>query len=106
MAAVLKYMVGRGSGEGPFFTFADGSYLTRERFVREVRAALAHAGVDCSAYAGHSFRIGAATTAARRGVPDSMIKMLGRWESSAYSLYVRTPRETLAPISRSLLSNA
>ena len=63
-----------------------------------MRAALDCAGLNSSAYAGHSFRIGAATTASKRGIPDATIKMLGRWESSAYTLYVRTPRESLAPI--------
>ena len=100
VAAVLDYMVRRGPGVGPFFTFSDGSFLTRDRFVRAVREALQSAGVDSSSYAGHSFRIGAATTAARQGVPDSTIKMLGRWESSAYTLYIRTPREALASVSR------
>ena len=56
-------------------------------------------GLEASKFAGHSFRIGAATTAAARGVEDSLIKTLGRWESSAYLLYVRIPRERLAGLS-------
>ena len=103
--AFLDYMVRRGPGPGPFFLFQDGSFLTRERFVQEVRTALTRAGVDCSLYSGHSFRIGAATTAAKHKVPDSAIKMLGRWESAAYTQYIRTPRETLASISKVLLSD-
>ena len=55
-----------------------------QRLVQAVQAALAHVGVDPSSYTGHSFRIGAATTAAARGLEDSVIKTLGRWESSAY----------------------
>ena len=38
-------MVGQGSDKGPFFTFAGGSFLTHDQFVREVRAALAQARV-------------------------------------------------------------
>ena len=64
--------------------------VTREVFVDKVRSALSILGYDASIYAGHSFRIGAATTAAEHGIEDSVIKMLGRWESSAYQLYVRT----------------
>ena len=86
VAATLDYMVRRGSTPGPFFTFANGSHLTRDRFVQAVRAALNQVGVDSTQYAGHSFRIGAATTAAQRGVPESLIKTLGHWESSAYLL--------------------
>lgn len=102
VAANLSYMVQRGTASGPFFVFQDGRYLTRDRFVAEVRAALTSVGMDCSLYAGHSFRIGAATTAAQLGVQDSLIKTLGRWESSAYMLYVRTPRDTLCAMARKL----
>lgn len=103
VAAVLAYMKVRGAGVGPFFTFANGKPLTRTRFVLEVRAALREANVDCSRYSGHSFRIGAATTAARKGISDTTIKMLGRWKSSAYQLYIRTPQDTLARVSRRLV---
>ena len=104
VSAVLAYMVLRGMTPGPFFFFTDGRYLTRDRFVSSVRAALRMQGVDDSRYSGHSFRIGAATTAALRGLPDSLIKTLGRWESSAYTVYIRTPRETLCSVSRSLVA--
>ena len=105
VAASLAYMVSRGPAAGPFFTFGDGRCLTRERFVKAVRDALQRSGVDSSRYAGHSFRIGAATTAANRGIQDSLIKVLGRWESSAYTLYVRTPRETLCQVAKTLVAD-
>ena len=59
---------------------------------------------DDSEYAGHSFRIGAATTTVAVGVKNSIIKTLGKWESSAYMYlaYVRIPRERLAAVSRRL----
>jgi len=44
-------------------------------------------------YAGHSFRIGAATTAAVMGLEDSAIQTLGRWESSLVSSYKRYIRQ-------------
>ena len=103
VAATLDYMVRRGNGSGPFFQFGDGRALTRERFVSAVRTALTAAGIDATRYAGHSFRIGAATTAALRGIQDSLIKTLGRWESTAYTVYIRTPRETLCAVSRTLV---
>ena len=53
-------------------------------------------------YAGHSFRIGAATTAIAGGIPVDVIKTLGRWKSQAYQLYVRIPDTQLASISKSL----
>lgn len=36
----------------------------------------------------HSFRIGAATSAAKAGIEDSTIHMLGRWSSSAFLVYI------------------
>lgn len=104
VTAILRYMVRRGSGQGPFFILADGKYLTRARFVVAIRTALAVAGIDASRYSGHSFRIGAATTAAQKGVSDSLIKTMGRWESSAYLVYIRTPRPTLCAVAGTLVS--
>ena len=89
VAAVLAYIV------AVFFHFADGRLLTRARFIAAVRAALTEQGVDARSYSGHSFRIGAATTA---GVPDHLIKIMGCWEGAAYQLYVRTPPETLCTV--------
>ena len=91
-------MVLRGSAPGPFFRFADGRHLTQERFVTAMRTALKQASIDDSKYSGHSFRIGAATTTAQQGLSDTLIKTLGQWESSAYTIYIHTPRETLCNV--------
>ncbi len=102
VAAGLAYMAARGSAPGPLFKFHDGKFLTRDNLVKAVRSALSAAGVEAAHYSGHSFRIGAATTAFGQGVPDVLIKTMGRWESSAYMLYIRTPREQLCAVARSL----
>ena len=101
VAAMLDFLAVRGTDEGPVFTFRDGSFLTRQRFVELVRAALRKAGVDQSRYCGHSFRIGAA---AQKVLEDCMIKTLGRWESVAYLQYVKIPRDQLAGYSKLLAS--
>ena len=98
----LKYVEARGPRSGPFFVHIDGTPLTKAMFVSRVRDALVSLGMNPSAYAGHSFRIGAATTAARAGLEDSLIQTLGRWSSSAFRRYVRTPKEHLASYSRVL----
>jgi len=100
--ALLNYLVLRGQDGGPLFRLSDGRPLTRQRLVEAVRQALDEAGLDSSKYCGHSFRIGAATAAAERGMEDSIIKTLGRWRSLAYLEYVRIPREQLAQYSRLL----
>ena len=96
VAAILSYMVARGPSAGPFFQFADGSPLTKARFIGEVRSALALAGLDPSSYSGHSFRIGAATSATQAGLEDSTIKALGRWSSTAFLTYLRTPKQQVS----------
>ena len=105
VAAMLGFLVQRGNAPGALFLFKDGSPLTRARFVSALRSALAESGFDPSLYAGHSFRVGAATTAALRGLQDSLIKTLGRWNSSAYMVYIRTPQSTLASVAKSLVSH-
>ena len=102
VAALLAYIAVRGMSAGPLFFFQDGRYLTKESFISWVRSALDTLGINSAEYAGHSFRIGAATTAAEQGIEDSVIKMLGRWESSAYQVYIQTSRELLAAMSKRL----
>ena len=90
VAAVLAYMALRGPGEGQLFRFQDGRFfffLTQQRLVTKLREVLQEVGLHPEKYAGHSFRIGAATTAGACGVHDSLIKTMGRWESVAYKLY-------------------
>ncbi len=96
VSAMLAYLLVRGRQPGPLFLFKDGRPLTRQRFVQAVRDALAKAGIQAGRYASHSFRIGAATTAAAKGIEDSIIKTLGRWKSLAYLEYVKIPRQQLA----------
>ena len=84
--------------------FEDGSYLTRPRFAAMISATLQQAGIDDKHYATHSFRIGAATTAKDAGISDVHIKMLGRWKSNAYQLYVRTPHAELAKLSKKMVA--
>ena len=91
---------------GPLSRFSDGSFLTRAtcRFVVMIRSVLLQAGTDAKPYLGHSFQIGVATTSALSGTQDSLIKVLGRWQSSAHQLYIQTPPEDfLRAVARQLL---
>ena len=101
---MLNYLLERGQGEGPLFRFNDGWLLTRQWLVDAVQRALQASGLNQSRYRGHSFRIGAATTAAARGMEDAIINTLGRWRSLAYLDYVKIPREQLASYSVVLAS--
>jgi len=78
------------------------AYLTRAKFTDKLRVILKSAGIDDSKYASHSFQSGAATAAAEVSFPDVHIKMLGRWESEAYQVYVKPEPEKLANASKQL----
>ena len=105
VTAVLAYLAIRGSAPGPLFLFRDGATLSRGRLVSEVRGALAASGHDPARYSGHSFRIGAVTAAASRGLEDSTIQTLGRWRSDAYKQYLKLDKNTLAGFSRCLVAS-
>ena len=106
ITAVLSYMVARGSEPGPLFKWVNGRFLMREAFVAAIRIALTKIGLASKDYAGHSFRIGATTTAAHQGIQDSLIKTLGRWESAAYTRYIRTAPSTLCKVAKSLTADS
>ena len=78
VGAVLGFLCVRGKKPGPLFIWADGRPLRRSRFTQEIWDTLSRAGVVQSRYCTHSFRIGAVTTAAVKGIEGSLIKMLGR----------------------------
>ena len=106
VSAMLAYLSIRGTKEGPLFHFKDGRALTKERFIPIIRGALTAAGIDATKYSGHSFRIGAATTAAECGIEESIIKAMGRWKSNAYQSYIRIPKDHLAKISSTIGSHS
>ena len=104
VSAVLQYLAIRPPTEGPLFVLESGAPLTKRVFITRVREALRQAGIDSSNYKGHSFRIGAATTASACGLNEGLIKSLGRWTSAAYQAYIRIPPAELASISATLIN--
>lgn len=102
VVALLAYLARRGEKPGALFQWRDGTPLSKSKFVEAVREALSMAHLPAEEYAGHSFRIGAATTAAMAGVEDSTIQTLGRWKSTSYLLYIRMDPRHLASLSSSL----
>lgn len=73
----------------PLFLCLNQLPLTRDFFLNHLRVALHAAGQDDKCFSGHSFRIGAATSAASGQVEDHLIKALRRWNSDSYSRYIR-----------------
>ena len=91
LRAMQKHLKNSRQGDKPVFSFKDGSFLTRQCVSKTVQQLLEGTFPDAKQYSSHSFRIGAATTAAAADVPDWLIKVLGRWSSNCYERYIRTP---------------
>ena len=99
VASMLTYCLWRRSSSpremDPLFISPDGKALTRRYFIAKMRLLLQAAGYDQTIFNGHSFRIGAATSAAAEKIPDHMIQRLGRWTSQCYTRYIRTPETAI-----------
>ncbi|KAE8291571.1 hypothetical protein D5F01_LYC08927 [Larimichthys crocea] len=91
---VLNYINSRlacqASPLDPPFISETGRVATRSRFHRQSSHALpVRSGIPPELYSGHSLRVGAASTASGRGIPDNVTKTLGHWASTTYLAYVR-----------------
>ena len=66
--ALHAYVVSCRPLLGPLSQFQDGKPICRDIFTKEIRNLLKRGGYEPKEYAGHSFRIGAATTAAAKNL--------------------------------------
>ena len=86
---LAAYVKVRGSSPGPLFCDGANNPISPGRFRAVLRTALAHANLSTLHITPHSFRIGAATYAATKGMSAQQIQAMGRWQSSAFQKYVR-----------------
>ena len=95
--ALKVYLALRKGNNGPLFQFADGSPVSRSFFTQKLRAVLEfnRFNTQVGLYKTHSFRIGAASDAATRGVPTATIQQMGRWKSDALKNYIRIHQFTV-----------
>ena len=103
--AMQTFLSFRGTSTGPLFNYLSGSPLTKVGLTSETRQLLSMSGLQPSQYAGHSYRIGAATTSASVGLPPWLIKSLGRWSSDCYERYIQCPHSLLSGVSCQLLGD-
>lgn len=87
--AIHAYIELTNNQSGPLFAFMNQDPVSRAYFTKHLNWSLAWAGFDNKFYKGHSFRIGAATHAASRGYNEEEIRLMGRWNSSAFRKYIR-----------------
>ena len=95
VSAMQQFFLTTRPSRGPLFSFRSGRILTRSAVICLLRDAARCTGLLYHSLKGNSFRIGAASTAAAAGLPDWLIKVLGRWSSDCYQLYIRTPQQVL-----------
>ncbi len=86
VAAMLGYLSHRPTlgTQTNLFIFKNGDPLTRPKLVSHLRQAITLVGLDPKAFSGHSFRIGAASTAAAVGLNDSTIQQAGNQTHSEH----------------------
>ncbi len=86
---------GKQPGGAPLFSTIGGLPLCRAVFINHLKSLMQFLGYNSQLYSGHSFRSGAATSAAQRGVGDCLIKTLGRWSSDCYNRYIHISKDMI-----------
>ena len=79
------------SQSAPFFTNSDGKPLTQRKFnllLRDLTKSISKHGV----ISGHSFRSGLISLFAKKGFSDESLKLIGRWSSRAFKVYIKMKR--------------
>ena len=92
VVSLVNYPHLHGLSPGPLFLYQDSTPLSRSKLSAFLKSTLQ------SNFSGHSFRVGTATTAASRGIPDHLNKAMGCWSSKTYLLYVQTPADTIVSV--------
>ena len=90
--------------DGPLFCWPDGSSITVDQVRAEVRAAMLAVGLDPQLFGAHSLRIGGASAALAAGVQPSLIRLLGRWDSSIYEIYCRMSLQSALHVGQAVTS--
>lgn len=81
----------RVNNNSPLFSFSDGAAANRSWFMKQVSTLLSQSGYNAQHYTSHSFRKGGAVSLQEMNVADSVIRLMGRWKSDAFNLYVQHP---------------
>lgn len=87
--ALTKFLSVRPPVEGPLLCHFDNKPLTSYQFSTILTKTLQHLKIPHAAFKSHSFRIGAATAAFIKCIPEHQIQSKGRWKSMCYKKYIR-----------------
>ena len=94
--SLIEYFHLRGSEFGPLFCFPDLKPIPRQFFIKNLKLNLSFCGLNTSLYQSHSFRIGGASFFASLGFSDEQIRLLGRWKTNSFRIYIRGQRLLVA----------
>ena len=82
-----------------------GENYTGSAFNKDLGRFLGYMAKDMNwSVTSHSFRSGITTSMAAAGYSDEEIMAMGRWHSSAFLRYIKTPREKRAMVAQELAS--
>ena len=88
----------------PLFLDESGNALSRATFLFHVKQVLQRLGLDSTRFQGHSFRIGASSSACKARLEDHLIKTLGRWTSDCCRTYIHTPEQVIQNAQSALIA--
>lgn len=86
---MVEYIKLRGNDQGPLFRSANKLPVQKTAFAKYLKEVLKNTELAGKKISSHSFRIGAATWAAKAGFSSEQIKAMGRWHSNSYQKYIR-----------------
>lgn len=89
--ALLNYIQLRGNMAGPLFLAESKSPISAAQFTAVLCNCVNTIGLDIKRYTPHSFRIGGTSFAHENNVNEIQLRRLGRWHSTAYLRYIRSP---------------
>lgn len=101
--AMLRYLRLRSSFNSlPLFLTPSNNPMSKAWFLQHFQKVLLQCHLSPQHYSGHSFRIGAATSAAMQGISSASLQQMGRWSSSAYASYIRPDSASILAAQRNL----
>ena len=106
VTAILSYLALRRNVSGPLFVLQNGRILTHQIFSDTLDGLLEELHFKKENFNTHSFCIGPTTSTKVANISDMHIQMLGRWKINAHKLYIQTPPQEIANLSRVLLAAA
>lgn len=87
--ALSSYLCLRGVNSGSLFIDSNKEPISVARFRSELARVVQAANLASRGITPHSFRVGAATSAAALGIPEETIQRMGRWSSRAFMRYIK-----------------